>query len=183
MVHEHKHATWEDTYVKVRELGRGMTGSVFLIRQKETGDEYALKCMETSRVDPELLADLHNEMALLKMLDHPNVVRLLEVYETKTNVFLVLELCSGGELFDRLHEQVGSKFSERDAARLVFKMTAALAYIVSAGCGGVRGCPFAGSPPPCRGEFHPPSLTHPPSHPPALYGHLTPRFEAGELGV
>jgi len=42
------------------------------------------------------------------------------------NIYLILEFCDGGELFDRLHEQKGSRYSEAEAAKLVFKMTAAI---------------------------------------------------------
>ena len=84
--------------------------------------------MEMRRIEPELLDDLRNEIGLLKMLDHPNVIKLYEYYEDASNLYLVLELCDGGELFDRLHMQAGSRYTEAEAARLMFKMVAAIAY-------------------------------------------------------
>ena len=80
------------------------------------------------RIEPELLDDLRNEIGLLKMLDHPNVIKLYEYYEDASNIYLILELCDGGELFDRLHMQQGSRYTEAEAARLMFKMVAAIAY-------------------------------------------------------
>ena len=61
-------------------------------------------------------------------LDHPSVIKLYEVYEDDNNMYLVLEYCSGGELYDRLHAQDGHKYSEQQASRLVFQMLAAIAY-------------------------------------------------------
>jgi serine/threonine protein kinase len=67
-------------------------------------------------------------LCLFVQLDHPNVIKLYEVYEDLDNIFLVLEYCSGGELYDRLHAQEGRRYGEAQAARLVFKMLTAIAY-------------------------------------------------------
>ena len=61
-------------------------------------------------------------------LDHPSVIKLYEVFEDDNNMYLVLEYCSGGELYDRLHAQDGHKYSEQQASRLVFQMLTAIAY-------------------------------------------------------
>jgi calcium-dependent protein kinase len=61
-------------------------------------------------------------------LDHPNVIKLYETFEDSDNIYLVLELCTGGELYDRLHAQEGRHYREPEAARLVFKMLSAIAY-------------------------------------------------------
>jgi calcium-dependent protein kinase len=66
---------------------------------------------------------------VLKMQDHPNVIKLYEYYEDSANLYLILEYADGGELFDRLHEQTGSRYTEAEAARLLFKMCAAIGYI------------------------------------------------------
>jgi serine/threonine protein kinase len=96
LVHERKHVSVWDVYEVVKEIGHGMTGKVYQVRQKTTGEVYALKCkrclctlnrharristvlagMEMRRIDPELLDDLRNEIELLKMMDHPNVIKV-----------------------------------------------------------------------------------------------------------
>ena len=78
--------------------------------------------MEMRRIDVELIDDLRNEIELLKMLDHPNVIKLYEYYEDRDNIYLILEFCDGGELFDRLHQQKGNRYTEAEAARLMFRM-------------------------------------------------------------
>lgn len=52
-----------------------------------------------------------------------------EYYEDESNIYLILEFCDGGELFDRLHMQAGSRYTEAEAARLLFKMVAAICYV------------------------------------------------------
>lgn len=56
------------------------------VRHKGTGEVFALKCMEVRRIDPDLLDDLRNEIGLLRQLDHPNVIRLMEYYEDDNNL-------------------------------------------------------------------------------------------------
>ena len=66
-------------------------------------------------------------------LDHPNIVRLEEVYESHNEIYLVQELCLGGELFDRLDEQPEYHYTEGECARLVKQMLSAVRYLHSKG--------------------------------------------------
>ncbi len=60
---------------------------------------------------------LRYEIDILKNLTHPNILRLFEVFEDKKQIYLVTELCSGGELFDEIQKR--STFNERDAAGII----------------------------------------------------------------
>ena len=87
-------------------LGSGISGLVRLVTHKVTGIKYAMKCLDLGLVDSkEGLQQLREEIFIMCQLDHPNIVRLEEVYESHTEIYLVQELCLGGELFDRLDEQ------------------------------------------------------------------------------
>jgi serine/threonine protein kinase len=66
-------------------------------------------------------------------LDHPNIVRLEEVYESQSEIYLVQELCLGGELFDRLDEQPDYHYTEAQCAKLVKQMLCAVRYLHSKG--------------------------------------------------
>lgn len=65
--------------------------------------EYALKSIQLERVSPTFIDELNNEIDILKTMDHPNIVRLHEVYYQKNKqIYLILELCDGGDLYTRL---------------------------------------------------------------------------------
>jgi calcium-dependent protein kinase len=68
-----------------------------------------------------------------QQLDHPNIVRLEEVYESQSEIYLVQELCLGGELFDRLDEQPDYHYTEAECARLIKQMVSAVRYLHSKG--------------------------------------------------
>jgi calcium-dependent protein kinase len=115
-------------------LGSGISGLVRLVTHKATGVKYAVKCLDLGLVDTtEGLAQLREEIFIMCQLDHPNIVRLEEVYESHTEIYLVQELCFGGELFDRLDEQPDYHYTEGECARLIKQMLCAVRYLHSKG--------------------------------------------------
>jgi hypothetical protein len=84
---------------------------------------YALKSIIISRVSNEFLDELRNEIDILRTLDHPNIVKAYEVYESKINVYVVMQYCSGGDLFSRV------PYSEKESAQIVRKLLSAVAYM------------------------------------------------------
>lgn len=115
-------------------LGSGIAGMVRLVTHKATGLKYAVKVLDLSLVEtPTGLQQLREEIFIMCQLDHPNIVRLEEVYESDTEIYLVQELCLGGELFDRLDEQPDYHYTEAECARLVKQMLSAVRYLHSKG--------------------------------------------------
>lgn len=127
----------EDVYDGVHDgpiLGSGVSGLVRKVTHKKTGVEYAAKCLDLGLVDTEEgLEQLRDEIFIMCQLDHPNIVRLEEVYESHSEIYLVQELCLGGELFDRLDEQPDYHYTEAECARLIKQMLCAVRYIHSKG--------------------------------------------------
>lgn len=115
-------------------LGSGISGLVRLVTHKATGLKYAVKVLDLGLVDTaEGLKQLREEIFIMCQLDHPNIVRLEEVYESHSEIYLVQELCLGGELFDRLDEQPDYHYTEAECARLVKQMLSAVRYLHSKG--------------------------------------------------
>eukprot|EP00953_Heterococcus_sp_UTEX-ZZ885_P010732 6259-Heterococcus_DN1.PRE.2 len=158
-----------------KELGHGHYGVVRKCVCRETNEEFAIKTIKKGKVRPRRGADvfvcsfraiasaahcsvgrlelLKREIDILRTVNHPSIIKLVDVYEDANNLHLVTELCTGGELFDSpssefqrtsiccklqyfLHIWIIAKtesdeghYSERDAARLVHKMLSAIDYI------------------------------------------------------
>jgi len=97
-------------------LGSGTYGSVFRGVHKISKETRAIKAIAKNKVtNPE---SFKNEIEIMRKLDHPNIIKLYETFEDARNVYLVMELCKGGELFDRITQK--GHFTE-DEARIAFK--------------------------------------------------------------
>uniref|UniRef100_A0A5B6ZB72 non-specific serine/threonine protein kinase n=1 Tax=Davidia involucrata TaxID=16924 RepID=A0A5B6ZB72_DAVIN len=99
-----------------KELGRGEFGITYQCHDNETGETLACKRISKSRLKKEIdVEDVRREVEIMRHLPpHPNIVRYKEVYEDKDAVYLVMELCKGGELFDRIVAR--GHYTERAAA-------------------------------------------------------------------
>ena len=69
---------------------------LFRSEKRQVDVYYALKTIQLARVTPDFVEELRNEIDILKSLDHPNIVKAYEVFEKKSQIYIVMELCSGG---------------------------------------------------------------------------------------
>uniref|UniRef100_A0A8D0A8R9 Serine/threonine-protein kinase DCLK2 n=1 Tax=Sander lucioperca TaxID=283035 RepID=A0A8D0A8R9_SANLU len=94
--------------------------------ERSTGQEYALKIIDKARCcGKEHL--IENEVAVLRRVRHPSIIQLIEVDETPSQLFLVMELVKGGDLFDAITSS--TKYSERDSSAMVFNLAGAVKYL------------------------------------------------------
>ncbi|GLT90824.1 hypothetical protein SLE2022_087410 [Rubroshorea leprosula] len=114
-------------YTFGRELGRGQFGVTHLVTHKETGQEFACKSIATRKlVRRDDIEDVRREVQIMHHLTgHSNIVELKGVYEDRHSVNLVMELCAGGELFDRIIAK--GHYSEKEAAKL-FRQIVTVVY-------------------------------------------------------
>jgi serine/threonine protein kinase len=80
--------------------GEGGFATVRKGRHRITQNTYAIKTIDIYKIKADQLDSLRNEITIMKMLDHPNVIKLYETFEEENKLHLVLELCEGGDLFD-----------------------------------------------------------------------------------
>ena len=116
-------------HINPKEIGHGHYGVVRKCMDRETNIWYAIKSIRKSKVGK--VDELKREVALLQECDHPNIIKLIEVHEDQKYLHLITELCTGGELFDRITEMTQSEeghLSERDSANLVRCILDAIAY-------------------------------------------------------
>ena len=118
----------EEKYEIVKEIGTGGFSRCLLVKNKTTGILYA--CKELTKKKLSDYEGLMREVNLMIKLDHPNIIKLYEVYENEKYIYLIMELCTGGELFDRIVENTenGKPFTEKQAANLFRQMMSAINY-------------------------------------------------------
>ncbi|XP_078462924.1 serine/threonine-protein kinase H1 homolog [Lampetra fluviatilis] len=110
-------------------IGRGSFSSVVRAEHRSSRQPYAIKLVETSATEGREACAC--ELAVLRRVRHPNVVQLIEVLETPTRTYLVMELATGGELFDRILAR--GSFTERDAARALSMLLEGARYLHALG--------------------------------------------------
>ncbi|KAF7650057.1 hypothetical protein LDENG_00132130 [Lucifuga dentata] len=113
-----------------RELGRGKFAVVKKCIEKATGKQYAAKFLRKRRKGEECCMDIFNEIAVLESAKaNPYVVALHEVYETKTEIILVLECAAGGEIFNQCVADNDEAFTEKDVIRLAKQILTGVACL------------------------------------------------------
>uniref|UniRef100_A0A0E0CTJ7 non-specific serine/threonine protein kinase n=1 Tax=Oryza meridionalis TaxID=40149 RepID=A0A0E0CTJ7_9ORYZ len=114
----HETPALREVYTVGRKLGQGQFGTTYLCTQVSTGAEYACKSIAKRKLlSPEDVEDVRREIQIMHHLaGHGSVVTIQGAYEDNLYVHIVMELCEGGELFDRIVER--GYFSERKAAEI-----------------------------------------------------------------
>jgi calcium-dependent protein kinase len=115
----HETADLSDRYVVGQRLGQGQFGTTYMCTEISTGRPYACKTISKRKlITTEDLEDVRREIRIMHHLcGHKNVVAIRDVYEDGQAVHIVMELCAGGELFDRIQEK--GHYSEQKAAELI----------------------------------------------------------------
>nr|XP_018916993.1 PREDICTED: calcium/calmodulin-dependent protein kinase type 1-like isoform X4 [Bemisia tabaci] len=117
----------EDKYILKELLGTGAFSEVRLAESKDKpGQMYAVKIIDKKALKGKE-DSLENEIKVLRRLTHPNIVQLLETFEDKHKVYLIMELVTGGELFDRIVEK--GSYTEKDASDLIRQVLEAVDYM------------------------------------------------------
>jgi calcium-dependent protein kinase len=111
--------------IEKKKLGEGSYGSVSRAKNLSTGAVRACKSISKSHMTN--AERFKAEIGLMKIMDHPNIIKLYETFEDHRNVYLIMELCSGGELFDRIIES--GHFTEVQAATLMQQIIRAIYYM------------------------------------------------------
>ena len=119
---------FEDKYVIVKEIGSGAFSRCLKVKNKITGVSFA--CKELSKKNLSDYKGLMAEVNLMIKLDHPNIIKLYEVYENESYIYLIMEYCRGGELFDRViaKTEKGQQYTEKEAAALFKQLMSAINY-------------------------------------------------------
>lgn len=116
-------------YKLLKTIGKGNFARVMLARHLPTGIEVAIKIIDKTQLNSNSLEKLFREVSIMKLLNHPNIVKLFEVIETEKTLYLVMEYINNGEVFEYL---VKNGRMKENIARQKFKqIVSAVQYLHS----------------------------------------------------
>ena len=125
-------ATFEEAYELNEQLGKGAYAVVHKCTNKATKEFWAVKIVDKSKAGPKDIDDVLHEVTMMKTVGyHPNVIQMKEFFDTPKNMYLILDLVTGGMLFDRIIQL--KHYSELQASRVVKNLLLALEHIHSKG--------------------------------------------------
>ena len=120
-----------DSYEVNFEIGRGANSKVYQVKQKSTGYLRACKYIEKQNFKKECLSQFEEECKILQQADHPNIVKLFEIFETDKSFYLIMENCVGGSLSIKIDERINHKrpFDENILSEIFRQIASAIKYI------------------------------------------------------
>ena len=122
-----------DDLILIKSLGKGNYGQVYLTKRKDRNELYATKEMDRSLVErPENLNRLLHEIEILKILNHPNIVKFCGLKKTINHLYLITEFCNGGSLLDNLKKYMANffrPFTEEIVQYLMKQIVSAIQYL------------------------------------------------------
>lgn len=113
-------------YKLLKTIGKGNFAKVKLAKHVPTAKEVAIKIIDKTQLNASSLQKLYREVRIMKLLDHPNIVKLFQVIETEKTLYLVMEYASGGEVFDYL--VLHGRMKEKEARAKFRQIVSAVQY-------------------------------------------------------
>lgn len=113
-------------------ISSGGFGKVYAGKNKNNNEKVAIKCISKEN-NAGRIEQVHTEIELLSSTDHPNIIRLFGVYEDITRFYLVMEYCSGGDLYKQIQhkKELNLLYTEKDVARYMKQILRSLCYLHS----------------------------------------------------
>eukprot|EP00828_Plagiopyla_frontata_P040678 TRINITY_DN557_c0_g2_i3.p1 TRINITY_DN557_c0_g2~~TRINITY_DN557_c0_g2_i3.p1 ORF type:complete len:458 (+),score=63.96 TRINITY_DN557_c0_g2_i3:74-1447(+) len=121
-------------YVNKKVIGKGNFAKVILADRLIDNQKFAIKTFDKRKLMQQSIEKktaIANEIHLMQQIQHPNIITLNEVYEGENHIYLVMDLLTGGELFDRIVKK--GNYTEKEACIIITKILNALSYLHSIG--------------------------------------------------
>ena len=125
----HGKGNFMTNYTKIQELGRGAYAKVYRVQNNKTKGVFACKELAKSKIND--IEKFRKEINVMSKCDHPNIIKLYEIYEDPRYLELIMEQCLGGSLFDRLLKKMEDEdetFSEKEASIIFKQIVTAISY-------------------------------------------------------
>uniref|UniRef100_A0AAQ6AHZ9 non-specific serine/threonine protein kinase n=1 Tax=Amphiprion ocellaris TaxID=80972 RepID=A0AAQ6AHZ9_AMPOC len=120
-------------YIPIRILGRGAFGEATLYRRTEDNSLVVWKEVDLNSLSEKERRDVMNEISILSMLEHNNIIAYFNHFMDKNSLLIELEYCNGGNLYDKILQQKGKLFSEEVVIWYLYQIASAVGHIHKAG--------------------------------------------------
>nr|XP_061824738.1 serine/threonine-protein kinase Nek9-like isoform X2 [Nerophis lumbriciformis] len=120
-------------YIPIRILGRGSFGEATLYRRTEDNSLVVWKEVELNSLSERERRDVMNEISILSILEHNNIIAYFNHFMDKNTLLIELEYCNGGNLYDKIVQQKGNLFNQEVVIWYLYQVASAVAYIHKAG--------------------------------------------------
>ena len=115
-------------YLKIKEISNGTYAKIYIVQRKTDFKLYCCKEILKSKVAD--LYNFRNEINILSKVDHPNIIRIYEIFEDSRYISIIMEYCTGGDLFQKINElaEKDKSFSEKEAVKIFKQLMSAVSY-------------------------------------------------------
>ena len=115
-------------YILFNIIGKGSFGEVYLTQKKNTDEYLATKRLDLKQLNPIIQKYLNNEISIMRQLNHPNIIRLVDLYKTTNHYYVIMEYCNGGALSQSL-QKYGKPFPVEIVQYFMRQIVNGLKYI------------------------------------------------------
>ena len=119
----------ENRYERLQMIGKGSFGQVYLVRHRMTGSRGVMKCISLIGMGKEERRETMKEASMLQRLDHPNVIKYIDSFETSDSLRIVTEYAAKGDLSQLIQSRRGKRMSEKRILDLFLQICLALQYL------------------------------------------------------
>lgn len=122
---------FQEVYLLGKTLSTGNYGEIRRVIHRSTREERAVKIFRKDISSPQALIRLKQEIEILKKINHPNIIKVFEFFEEEKRLFVIIEHCKGGELFEEILKR--KHFSEENTWKIMKQLISAVSYMHSTG--------------------------------------------------
>lgn len=123
---EANNLSFEEKYIRGRKLGKGKFSTVFQCQNKETQEVVAVKQIHKPSLTDREKEFLREEIQIIKLISHPNIVKMRESYETDKYMYIIMDQATGGELFEHIKMY---ELEEREISLIMYQLVEAIQYL------------------------------------------------------
>uniref|UniRef100_F7ACS2 non-specific serine/threonine protein kinase n=1 Tax=Ciona intestinalis TaxID=7719 RepID=F7ACS2_CIOIN len=118
-----------EKYSKIKKIGEGSFGKAILVKHKESGEQFVVKEIGISKMQPKERNEARKEVLVLSKMRHPNIVQYTESFEENGHLYIIMEYCEGGDLYALINKQRGIPFPERQVLSWFVQLCLALKHV------------------------------------------------------